>query len=62
MTPFDAAISVFTTFALSTMTFPPSALIVTAPPLTVFALFNFTTSAAFTLPGQQPLSDWCRCR
>jgi len=51
MTPFDAAMSVFTTCALSTITWPPIVDTLIEPPCTVLASFSLTTSAAITLPG-----------
>ena len=51
MTPLLAPMSVFTTFAPSTSTLPPSTAILTDWPLTVFALVSFTTSAAITSPA-----------
>lgn len=49
MTPLSAAMSAFTTFALSTVT-PPVVPNVNSPPCTVFTL-PAVTSLAITLPG-----------
>ncbi len=51
MTPFDAITSGITTFALFTKTEPPSTLIATFAPLTVFAEVSLTTSLDGTLPA-----------
>lgn len=50
MTPLSAGISVFATWALFTMTFPPFTLILSGLPSTVLTAPGFT-SAAMTLPG-----------
>jgi ligand-binding SRPBCC domain-containing protein len=50
MTPLLAATSVFTTWALSTITLPPSTLMLSSSPPAVLA-FMVLTSAATTLPG-----------
>jgi hypothetical protein len=49
MTPLLAVMSVFTTFALSTIT-PPAVATVSSPPCTVFTLPAFT-SLAIPVPG-----------
>ena len=51
MTPLLHSISVFTTFALSTVTPDFPAVILTDLPLTVLAPVSFTTSCASTLPA-----------
>ena len=51
MTPFDALTSGMMTFALFTKTEPPSTLIATFAPLTVFAEVSLTTSLDGTLPA-----------
>lgn len=50
ITPLLQAMSVLTTLAPSILT-PFMVSIVTLVPWTVFALFNFATSAAITFPG-----------
>jgi hypothetical protein len=50
MTPLVARMSVCTTWALSTITRPLLAAIAIVSPLTAFAYWSFTTSAAITLP------------
>ncbi len=51
ITPFEVKMSVFVTWALSTITPPFVVLIVRLSPSTVFAESSFTTSAAITLPA-----------
>ena len=51
MTPFDAAMSAFTTFASSTVTPPPLAAMSMVSPLTALAERIFATSAEETRPA-----------
>ena len=51
MTPLLVWMSAFTTFAPSMRTDPSAALIETDCPLTVLALFSFTTCEELTEPG-----------
>ncbi len=51
ITPFEVKMSVFVTWALSTITPPFVVLIVRLSPSTVFAESSFTTSSAITLPA-----------